>query len=168
MKRFVLPALLFCAAIAAGFAQESSARGGDEWYQGKIIRNIVFSGLHNVKASELEGLMDPYKGRRFDDSLFWEIQGRLYALEYFDLISPGIERADNAGNEINIRFTVTERPIVSRINFIGNSGIRRTELLETISIKNNDVINRAKISVDELAIANKYLEKGYPDVKVRS
>jgi len=168
MKRFVLPALLFCTVIFASFAQEASARGGDEWYQGKIIRNIVFSGLHNVKASELEGLMDPYKGRRFDDSLFWEIQGRLYALEYFDLISPGIERADNAGNEINIRFTVTERPIVSRINFIGNSGIRRTELLETISIKNNDVINRAKISVDELAIANKYLEKGYPDVKVRS
>jgi outer membrane protein insertion porin family len=164
MKRFVLPALFFCAAAAVCFAQ----RGGDEWYQGKIIRNITFSGLRHVKASELEGLMDPYKGRQFNDSLFWEIQGRLYALEYFDLISPSIERADIAGNEINIRFTVTERPIVSRINFIGNSGIRRTELLEAITIKNNDVVNKAKISVDELAIVEKYLEKGYPDVKVRS
>jgi outer membrane protein insertion porin family len=169
MKRFVLPALLFCAAILAGFAQEApSPRGGDEWYQGKIIHNIVFSGLRHVKAGELEGLMEPYKGRKFDDSLFWEIQGRLYSLEYFDLITPNVERADNAGNEIIIRFNVTERPIVSRINFIGNSGIRRTELLETITIKNNDVINKAKITVDELAIHNKYLEKGYPDIKVRS
>jgi outer membrane protein insertion porin family len=164
MKRFVLPALIFFAAIAVSFAQ----RGVDEWYQGKIIRNIVFTGLRNVKPSELEGLMEPYKGRQFDDSLFWEIQGRLYALEYFDLITPAIERFDFAGNEITIRFTVTERPIVSRINFIGNSGIRRTELLETISIKNNDVINKAKIAVDELAIVNKYLEKGYPDIKVSS
>ena len=131
MKRFVLPALIFFAAIAVCFAQ----RGGDEWYQGKLIRNIVFSGLRNVKASELEGLMEPYKGRQFNDSLFWEIQGRLYALEYFDLISPNIERYDSGGTEIIIRFTVTERPIVSRINFIGNSGIRRTELMETISIK---------------------------------
>jgi outer membrane protein insertion porin family len=165
MKRFVLPALFFCAAIVS-FAQ--SPRSGDEWYQGKIIRNIIFSGLRHVKASELEGLMEPYKGRVFDDSMFWEIQGRLYALEYFDVISPNIERADAAGNEIIIRFTVTERPIVSRINFIGNSGIRRNELLELITIKNNDVINRAKLTVDELAIVNKYLEKGYPDVKVRS
>jgi len=167
MKKFVLPFLLFCAA-AAGFGQETPARTGDDWYQGKIIKNIVFSGLRHVRASELEGLMEPYKGRQFDDSVFWEIQGRLYALEYFDLISPTVERADYTGTEIIIRFTVTERPIVGRINFIGNKGLRRTELLELISIKNNDVINRAKIAVDELAIVNKYLEKGYPEIKVRS
>jgi outer membrane protein insertion porin family len=168
MKRFVLPALFFCAA-ALSFAQESSSpRSGDDWYQGKIIKNILFSGLRHVNSSELEGLVEPFKGREFEDSLFWEMQGRLYALEYFDLISPAIERADFTGNEINIRFTVTERPIVGRITFIGNSGVRRNDLLEVISIKNNDVINKAKIAVDELAIINKYLEKGYPDVKVRS
>jgi outer membrane protein insertion porin family len=169
MKRFVLLALLFCTATVVSFAQESSpARADDDWYQGKNIRSIVFSGLRNVKASELEGLMEPYRGHQFDDSLFWEIQGKLYALEYFDIISPSVERADSSSSEIIIRFTVTERPIVSRINFIGNSGIRRTELLETIAIKNNDVINRAKIAADEIAIINKYLGKSYPDVKVSS
>jgi outer membrane protein insertion porin family len=166
MKKFVLPALFFCATLVVGFAQTMPE--GDEWYQGKIIRNIIFTGLRHVKQAELEGLMEPYRGRQFDDSLFWEIQGRLYALEYFDLITPNLERADYAGNEISIRFTVTERPIVSRINFVGNAGIRRTELLEAITIKNNDVINHAKIAVDELAILNKYLEEGYPDAKVRS
>jgi outer membrane protein insertion porin family len=166
MKRFVLPALFFCLAIVVVFAQ--TARSGDEWYQGKIIKNIVFSGLRHVKLAELEGLMEPYKGRQFDDSLFLEIQGKLYALEYFDLISPSVEHADYTGTEITIRFLVTERPIVSRINFFGNTGLRRTELLELISIKNNDVINNAKIAIDELAISNKYLELGYPDVKISS
>jgi len=166
MKKFVLLVLLFRAAF--GFCQESAAQAGDEWYHGKIIRNIVFSGLRHIKQTELDGLMEPYRGRQFDETMFMEMQGRLYALEYFDVINPNIERADGTGNEITVRFTVTERPIVSRINFIGNSGIRRTELLETISIKNNDVINRAKIAVDELAIANKYMEKGFPDIKVRS
>jgi len=159
--------LIFCMAAAFGFAQEA-ARAGDEWYQGKIIKNIIFSGLRHVKLAELEGLMEPYKGLQFDDTIFWEMQGKLYSLEYFDLITPSVERADYTGTEINIRFIVTERPIVSRINFIGNSGIRRTELLEAITIKNNDVINNAKIAVDELAIVNKYLENGYPDIKVRS
>lgn len=152
--------ILLCTAFNA-FAQ-------DEWYLGKPIKEIVFSGLRNVQASELEGLMEMYIGLPFDDSIFWEIQGKLYALEYFELISPSAVPADFTRNQVIIRFTVTERPTVSRISFVGNSGLRRSELLETISIKSNSVINQAKLLVDEQAIINKYLEKGFPDIKVRA
>jgi len=72
------------------------------------------------------------------------------------------------GNEVIIRFSVVERPTVSRINFVGNSGIRRNELLETVTLKVNDVATQVKLRMDELAIINKYLEKGYPDIKVSS
>jgi len=149
---------------AGGFAQQA----GQEWYHGKPIKDIVFTGLRHVKAAELEGLMEPYKGQPFDDSVFLEIQGKLYALEYFELINPSAVPADFTRNEVILRFAVTERPTVSRINFTGNSGARRNELLDVITIKVNDVINQAKIHVDEQAIIAKYLEKGYPDIKVRS
>ncbi|MDR2480200.1 MAG: outer membrane protein assembly factor BamA [Treponema sp.] len=167
-RRFCFAILAAVTASVTLFAQQPPAGQREDWYQGKIVRDIVFTGLKHVKASELEGLMEPYKGRPFDDSMFWEIQGKLYALEYFDIISPSAVPADAFGNEVIIRFAVTERPIVSRINFRGNSGLRRTELLETITIKINDVINQAKIHVDEQALVNKYLEKGYPDIAVRS
>jgi outer membrane protein insertion porin family len=156
--------IVFLAAVG-GFAQEAA---GDEWYQGKPIKDIVFSGLRNIKESELEGLMEPYKGRLFDDSIFWEIQGKLYALEYFEIISPSAVPADFTRTEVIIRFAVTERPTVSRINFVGNSGVRRNELLDTITIKVNDIANQAKLHVDEQAIINKYLENGFPDIKVRT
>ena len=168
--RFYLPKavlfalVLFLYAAAGGFSQQQ----GEEWYQGKPIKDIVFTGLRHVNASELEGLMEPYKGRPFDDSIFWEIQGKLYALEYFELISPSAVPADFSRNEVILRFAVTERPTVSRINFIGNSGIRRRELLETITTKLNDVVNQAKIHVDEQALIEKYLDTGYPDIRVRS
>ncbi|MDR0290242.1 MAG: outer membrane protein assembly factor BamA [Treponema sp.] len=160
---FPVLALFFAASL--GFAQQS---GGEEWYQGKPIKDIVFTGLRNVKASELEGLMEPYKGRPFDDYIFWEIQGKLYALEYFDMISPSAVPADFTRSEVILRFAITERPTVSRINFVGNSGLRRSELMDSVSIKINDVVNQAKIHIDEQAIINKYLEKGYPDIKVRT
>jgi outer membrane protein insertion porin family len=150
-----------------GFAQET-VQTGDEWYQGKPIKDIVFTGLRNIKNTELEGLMEPYKGRPFDDSIFWEIQGKLYALEYFDIINPSAVPADFNRNEVIIRFAVTERPTVSRINFVGNSGLRRSELLDTITIKINDISNQTKLNVDEQAIINKYLESGFPDIKVRA
>jgi outer membrane protein insertion porin family len=161
--RFVLVFLLALAVVFSGFSQEQEG-----WYQGKPISDIVFTGLQHVKASELEGLMEPYKGRLFDDDIFWEIQGQLYALEYFDLISPSAVPANAQGSAVIIRFDVTERPVVSRINFVGNSHLGRNALLDTISIKINDVLNQVKIRVDEQAIVNKYLEKGYPDVTVRS
>ncbi|MDR3167026.1 MAG: outer membrane protein assembly factor BamA, partial [Treponema sp.] len=158
-------AIFFVLVLAfSGFAQEQS----EDWYQGKPIRDVVFSGLKHVDLSELEGVVEPYIGRLFNDDVFWELQGRLYALEYFDLISPSAVPADALGNEVIIRFTVTERPIVSQLVFQGNSGLRRTELLDVISLKINDVVNQVKLRLDELAITNKYLEKGFPDIQVRA
>jgi outer membrane protein insertion porin family len=158
----VLIVLLICA------AWDVSAQQGDDWYVGKPIKDIVFTGLRHVKAVELEGLMEPYKGRIFDDSIFWEIQGKLYALEYFDVITPSAVPADTAGNEVIIRFAVRERPVISRVVFAGNSGLRRNELLDVVSTKSGDVVNQAKVHIDEQAIINKYIEKGYPDVSVRT
>jgi outer membrane protein insertion porin family len=40
--------------------------------------------------------------------------------------------------------------------------------MDVITLKVNDVATQVKLRVDELAITNKYLEKGFPDVKVRS
>jgi outer membrane protein insertion porin family len=166
--RLVVTRAFFFLIFSAVFFPALLGAQSDEWYQGKPIRSIDFSGLGRVDLSELEEIVQPYIGMAFDDALFLEIQGRLYALEYFDLISPSAVRADSAGNEVIIRFTVTERPTVSRINFVGNSSVNRSELLSAITIKVNDVVNQAKLRVDESAIVDKYLEKGFPDIKVRS
>jgi len=163
MKFRVFAFLLFIQAVLC-FSQQNSQIEGD-WYQGKPIRDIVFSGLRNISQSELEALMNPYKGRLFDDNIFWEIQGKLYALEYFERIDPSTLPAAGA-NEVIIRFNVVERPVVGRIVFSGNSGLRRTELMEVINTKVSDIYNQAKIRVDIDAIINKYIEKGYPDVTV--
>ena len=159
---FLACALTFTA--GAGFAQDNNG----EWYLGRPIRDIVFTGLRNVRAADLEGLMNPFRGRPFDYSLFWEMQGVLWALEYFDMIEPSAVPADPAGNEVIIRFAVTERPVVDRISFIGNSAVRRNALLDTISTSVRDVVNLARIHLDELAIVNLYLGRGFPDVQVRS
>ncbi|MCL2880887.1 MAG: outer membrane protein assembly factor BamA, partial [Treponema sp.] len=161
-RLFLLP-LLFVIALPV-FAQQ-----GDDWYQGKTIRDITFSGLKNVKLTDLEGLMKPYKGRVFDDDVFYEIQKVLYETEYFETISPSAVPYETiTGTEVIIRFAVVESPIVSRINFSGNSALRRAELLDLISIKVNDVATPVKMRLDEQAITNKYLEKGFPDVQVKS
>jgi outer membrane protein insertion porin family len=167
MRFRVFVFLLFVTAVF-GFSQGFDGQSSDEWYQGKPIRDIVFSGLKNISPSELDALMSPYKGRIFNDSTFLEIQGKLYALEYFEQLEPSTLRYNAAGSEVIIRFTVVERPVIGRINFTGNIGLRRNELLEVITTKAGDVYNQAKIRIDIEAIRNKYIEKGYPNVSVTS
>ena len=150
------------------FSQESHDNGSDDWYHGKPIRRIVFDGLNNVRASELEGITDQYLGRPFTDDIYWDILGRLYAMEYFESILPTAVRSDPAGNEVIIRFSVVERPTVLRVTFSGNSGLRRSELADLVTTKVNDVATQIKLRMDEQAIINKYLEKGFPDIRVRA
>jgi len=149
MRSWIL-VLLFLTVTISIFPQQ------EEWYQGKPIKDIVFTGLRHINPSELEALVNPYKGQLFNDTIFWELQGKLYALEYFERIDPSALRSDASGNEVILRFAVVERPVVSRINFIGNSGLRRNELLDVVTIKTSDVVNQLKIRADEQAIINKY------------
>ena len=166
--RLALAIILVFVMIFPAFAQESSDEGSDDWYQGKPIRRIVFEGLNHVKASELEGITEPYIGRFFSDDIYWDVLGRLYALEYFETITPTAIRADQTGDDVVIRFTVVERPTVLRVIFTGISGLRRSELNDVITIKAGDVATMVKLRLDEQAIVNKYLEKGFPDIKVRA
>ena len=151
--------ILFFMVPVIGYSQ-------DDWYYDKPIRDIVFSGLRNIQASEIEAIMNPYKGRLFNDTIYWEILGKLYALEYFENIETTTVRANQEGSEVIIRFTVTERPIVRRINFIGNSGVRRHELNESIFTKVGDIYNQARLRSDIEAIRQKYIEKGYPNATI--
>jgi len=160
--RFRVFALLLLTMSFLAYAQSN------EWYQGRPIKDIIFTGIKNVSQKELEEILNPYKGRPYNDNLFLEIQGKLYALEYFDRLEPMIQRATPEGSEVIIRFTVTERPVISRINFLGNSGVRRHELMDVISTKARDVYNQAKIRTDIEAITNKYKEKGFPNAVVSS
>jgi len=162
--RFYIAALLL---IISGFCFAQAGFSPD-WYQGKPIKDIQFDGLRHIRRSELESVIDPYRGKPFSDDLFTELQGKLYALEYFELITPTAAPADQSGNEVILVFTVTERPNVSRITFVGNTGVKRRDLMDAISSKVNDVANAMVIRSDETAIRSKYIEKGFPDVQVRS
>ncbi|MDR0383497.1 MAG: outer membrane protein assembly factor BamA [Spirochaetaceae bacterium] len=145
------------------FAQQEEG-----WYIGKPIERITFSGLNHVKVADLEGVTGQYVGKTFSDELYAELYGQLYALELFESINPSAIPADIVGSAVIINFTVVERPVVSSVVFSGNKGIRSNDLRNVILLKPNDVINQLKISADEQAIYNRYIEKGFPDVTVRS
>lgn len=160
-KLIALLLLLFC--IGGAFAQVS-----DDWYQNKPIRTISFEGLKNVQRSELDGLFSSYLGKNFSDELYWDVLQKLYALEYFTEITPIALPGDPERNTVLLQFTVIEKPVIKNIKFIGNKKIRNADLLEKVTLKQDDIYNEMKSRLDERAVRDFYLEKGYANVKVTS
>ena len=162
-------ALFFCILIsllAPGLIQ------AQEWYSGKTIEEIRFKGLKNISAGELTPISSQFVGKKFTDETFWDLQGRLYALDFFEDLVPNaipgkesISRFDPE-NTVIIEFNIVERPVVSKIQVTGNRNIRRNQILEAVLLKPGDIITNTKIRIDEEGILNLYIEKGFPDVTV--
>jgi len=150
------------------FTITAFAQTSDTWYYGKKIRNIDFKGLENVNSMELRGITSPFIGQEFTDELYLDLLNRVYALDLFEDVSPIALPGDAKGDSVVIEFTVVEKPFVSQLKFTGNRHIRASELKAAISTKAKDIYNSSKILLDERAIRDLYLKKGYTNVRVSS
>ncbi|MDC7225903.1 MAG: outer membrane protein assembly factor BamA [Spirochaetales bacterium] len=163
MRKVFLSAFIAVITLStAAFAQSA------EWYVDKPISEIRFIGLVNIDQSELDGITDQFIGKNFTDTLFWDLQSKLYSLNYFDNFTANAVPMDGSREKVIIEFTVTERPLIKNIIFRGNLSITKSKILEVISLKQDDIVNNARIRMDEAAIKELYIDEGYPDVTVES
>ncbi|MFW6274382.1 MAG: POTRA domain-containing protein, partial [Spirochaetota bacterium] len=118
MRKGCLTIVLFITILFGLTAQEDQA-----WYIDKPIVDIQFNGLQHVSESELEPIVNPFIGRSFSDSLFMDLQSKLYALNYFSRIKAEADSKTAAREELILIFTVEERPIIDEIVLNGNRNV---------------------------------------------
>jgi len=143
-----------------------SAQDDDEWFIGKIITDFTFVGLDTVSIGDLRPIVRPYIGEEFTYELFWEIQGKLFALDYFDKIDAEAKAADEQRTSVVIEFRVKERPAVSEIRVTGNKRLGRGTILDKVLVARGDFITEADLNLEMENIRQLYLEKGFPNVEV--
>ena len=147
-------------------AEEPTEAEDDSWYYGKNIRDVRFKGLVTTKKNELEGTVSSFVGQPFTDELFSNLFDRLYSLDIFDSITPNAIPGDERKNTVIVEFTVVEKPKITSIKFVGNKQVRSSELKTAISIKTKEIFVTSKMLVDERALRDFYLKKGYTKVSV--
>ena len=130
MRKFLLVPFLFCTLLLWG---------QDDWYMGKPISDFAFVGLDTVAETELRPLVDSYKGTAFSLEVFWEIQDKLYALDYFQTIEASAKPADDTRSAVVVEFTVKEKPTIAEVTLEGNRRLRRNEILERVLLKAGDM-----------------------------
>lgn len=158
LKKFVVLLFIFCAFSSFSFSQEA-----DDWYVDKTITKITFKGLKSVRQSDLSGMTSSYIGQKFNDC-FYDLLNRLEALNYFDDIVPGATH--DSGDGVILVLTVVEKPVVSSIKFRGNKKVRNPPLKDAMSLKVGNVYSESEALMDERAIRDVYLEKGFSSARV--
>ncbi|MCL2792615.1 MAG: outer membrane protein assembly factor BamA [Spirochaetaceae bacterium] len=145
-----------------------------DWFIDKVISDIRVTGLRNISQSQVNAITSQFIGDRYSDDLFWNIQGRLYALDFFEDIvpraipgNPGLAN-DDPTNTVIIEFSVVEHPIVRRIQIVGNRNLRRNQILDAVLLNPGDIITRTKLNMDADNIFNLYVDRGFPNVTVRA
>lgn len=154
---------IFLVSFFSLFAQEEN---DDNWFWDRIIKEIEFEGLSNVKSSELIGITSSFIDRPFTEESYSDLLDRLYALDFFEDIVPYAKHHEKFTDDILLVFQVTELPIIKSIDFVGNKKIRNGELRERIKIKASDIFSENKVLNAERAIKYYYLEKGFSDSSV--
>lgn len=165
-KNLKIKALIFSLIFFVSLNSVFSQSEDSNWFWGKTIAEISFEGLKSVKKSELQGVTNSFIGKAFDEAVYNDILDRLYALAYFEDIEPYAKHIAKSNDKINLVFNVTEHPVIASIDFKGNKKIRNNELKDTVTVKTGDVYIEANALLDERALRDLYIKKGYMNAKV--
>ncbi|GAB1457477.1 hypothetical protein MASR2M48_27850 [Spirochaetota bacterium] len=156
MKRIVTILILLVVGNAV-FAQTTP-----DWYVGKPIKDIRFDGLIVVPSKDLSPLIKEFKGKEFSDELWMSLLARVYELDYFESVEPEAVPSDAAGKAVIIMFRVKEKPAVTSVSLVGNTGLRSQEILDSLSVKERTVFNDSRLSSTWLRLGGCIRARAFP------
>ncbi len=161
MKKYIIFLILLIILPFQIFSQE-------DWYMDKPIIDFMFSGLESISENDIYPILRPYIGRPFTLDLYYEMQGRLYSLDFFISIEAEALEVDATKKEVIIEWVFVERPTISRIEVIGNRKETRFSIMNEIQLKRGDFVSESSLLFEESIIKEFYIAKGFPDIDVDS
>lgn len=135
-------------------------------YQGLIIYDILVKGNVNQDIGRIRGLMASAPGRTLVLSEISEDLKTLFSTGMFDNIA--IDAA-NVGGKVLLTVIVDERPVVRRIEYVGNEKKTIDQLNDTVEpyLKAGEVFSRRRLDDAAEAITSLYRDDGFLAAYVR-
>ncbi|MGE4453182.1 MAG: outer membrane protein assembly factor BamA [Sphaerochaeta sp.] len=135
---------------------------------GKRIASFTNTGLQNVDENEILDIQYEYIDEPFSDELFNELQGKLYALDYFLYFLSEAQRTGEGNNELEIAMEFYELPYINQVTIEGNTGIKTKDITEVLLSGEGSFLQDQNIVLSQTEIKKLYEEKGYADAEISS
>ncbi len=124
----------------------------------KIVSVDVTGNLH-VPTSTIMAVVQAQPGTTYDPKVVQGDLARINALGYFADIAPPLVRARPGG--VAITYRVVENPVLTAINFTGNTTVKSDTLLALMDLSVGQVFNTNTFRQDVLKINNYYERIGF-------
>ena len=126
---------------------------------GPTIVSVDVSGNVHVPADRVLAVVQAKPGDKYDPKIVQDDLQRIFALGYFaDQAAPLIRQRPNG---IAITYRVIENPVVTKIQFQGNSHVTSDTLLALMDTSVGQVLNTNTLKQDFLKINSYYERSGY-------
>ena len=150
--------------IGIAFACRGHAQTPDQ--QTPIIREIAFRGVEHISADaqqQMHGAVKSQVGQPLSQDTVDKDVEALRGLGWFVRVS---ERTEPMEDGVRLIFTVVEAPVITAIDFIGNTQLTDEQLMKVIKMRPGEVPNRESFKPDALAIESAYADRGFTEVRV--
>jgi outer membrane protein insertion porin family len=133
-------------------------------YAEPIIQKIEIVGNKKIETAAILSKVKSKDGTILSDEIVQDDIRAIFSLGFFEKID--VEK-EEVGNKVTLVYIVKEKPIISKIEFDGQSALDSDELKELVLAKNYEVLDIHKLNQSVEKILGKYEEKGYYLADVR-
>ncbi len=140
-----------------GAAAKASAAGGKA-VSGEMVTEVDVEGNFALEKDVVLLKVKTQAGEPLDSKTVNDDLKRLFELGYFDDVQ--IRTEDMRGGK-RVVFVVKEKPRIQAVSVLGNSEIKKDDILEAMSTKTGSVVNPGVLADDLEKIRELYRKKGF-------
>ncbi len=129
----------------------------------QYIADIAPEGNKRIDSGAILRKIKTKAGDFYDPDILREDLKAIYKMGYFNDVQIDVTDTDQGKQ---VLFRVIEKPAISSITFSGLDELKKKDLAEVITIKENSILNPAAVSAAAEAIKTLYRSKGYYNTEV--
>jgi outer membrane protein insertion porin family len=148
--------LLTLCMLSAGLvsAQESD---------GFTVREIRVEGLVRISDAAVRAQLETQAGAGYDAGAVARDIRRLMDMGFFDTVDAKVEQA---GNEVNLIYTVEEKRLIEQIHIIGNKRIKSRVIRSALTMREGGSFEPEMFENERQAVLDLYQGKGFANTAV--
>ena len=142
----------------AGVGQAAPGAASQAGLTGVKVTEVDVEGNSALEKDVVLLKVKTQAGEPFDPKTVNEDLKRLIELGYFDDVQIRVEDARGGKRVV---FTVKEKPRIQAVSILGNSEIKKDDIIEAMGTKSGSVLNMSVLSEDLEKIRELYRKKGF-------
>lgn len=145
------------------YAASDTGTAAIQAFDGKTIHAITIQGLKRIEKEAVLAKLISKPGKVLTpESIRLDIQA-IFGMGFFDDIEV---QADSSGDQVDLIYSVKERPVIAKLTFEGNERITTADLKDVIKVKEWSILDVNKVKEDVALIQKHYEDKGFYLAKV--